>query len=37
MFGGYDETTGKAKKDDAVDTFTPTEWMKIGTSFGTVQ
>ena len=33
MSGGYDKTIGKGEKDDAGDTFLPSKWTKMGTSF----
>ena len=30
---GFDETIGKGEKDDAGDTFLPSKWTKMGTSF----
>ena len=36
MTGGYDDTFGKGEKDDAVITFSPTEWTKMSALIGTV-
>ena len=36
MSGGYYDTFGKGEKDDAVITFSPTEWTKMSALIGTV-
>ena len=36
MSGSYNDTFGKGEKDDAVGTFSPTKWMKMSASIGTV-
>ena len=36
MSGIFDEAIGKGEKDDAVGSFSPTKWMKMSESIGTV-
>ena len=35
-FGFYCQNVSKGEKDDAVGTFSPTKWMKMSASIGTV-